>query len=123
MTTHFNASSSAFQISRKRILWALLCALCFLQFSPQLIAQSQAHRWEIEAGGKMAFETAAVRQNKTAPPFAAGSNFPLGLGDVYVPTGGQFRAGNYPLLRYIVFAYKLNQNQEDALETELPKWM
>jgi uncharacterized protein (TIGR03435 family) len=51
-----------------------------------------------------------------------GSNFPLGPGDVYVPNGGQFRARNYPLINYIAFAYKMADDQEQSLRSQLPKW-
>jgi hypothetical protein len=62
----------------------------------------------------MAFDVVTVRQNRTAPPYAVGSNFPSGPGDVYVPNGGSFRATNFPLLTYIAFAYKITDNQEQS---------
>jgi hypothetical protein len=78
--------------------------------------------WEIAAGGKMAFDTATVRQNTTAPPKARSSTFPLGPGDVYISRGGFFGARNFPLYLYIFFAYKVTDNQEQFLDDQLPKW-
>ena len=78
--------------------------------------------WEIAAGGKMAFDTATVRQNTTAPSNARSSTFPLGPGDVYISRGGFFGARNFPLYLYIFFAYKVTDNQEQFLDDQLPKW-
>ena len=78
--------------------------------------------WEIAAGGKMAFDTATVRQNTTAPSNARSSTFPLGPGDVYLSRGGFFGARNFPLYLYIFFAYKVTDNQEQFLDEQLPKW-
>ena len=78
--------------------------------------------WEIAAGGKMAFDTATVRQNTTAPSNARSSTFPLGPGDVYLSRGGFFGARNFALYLYIFFAYKVTDNQEQFLDEQLPKW-
>src|ERR1700741_960709 len=73
-------------------------------------------------GGGMAFDSAAVGENPTAPPAARFFNFPLGPGDVYIPNGGNFRARNLPLAAYIVFAFKITPSQEQFLTSQLPKW-
>ena len=78
--------------------------------------------WQKAAGGKMAFDVASVTRKTTARPYPIGSNFPLGPGDVYVPNGGLFKAANLPLTAYIGFAYKVTENQEEALLSQLPKW-
>jgi uncharacterized protein (TIGR03435 family) len=71
----------------------------------------------------MKFDSATIRPDTTRPPGATNSIFPLGPGDVYVPTRGLFQATNYPLLTYIVFAYKLNPNQEQPLASQVPQWV
>jgi uncharacterized protein (TIGR03435 family) len=118
MGTHFTGSGSARKIFLNAILAALTSLLCAAPSS----AQSFAPDWQAAAGGHMAFDVATVKKNTTLPPSATNSFFPLGPGDVYVPTKGQFRAVNFPLLSYIEFAYKLTENQEQSLLSQLPKW-
>jgi uncharacterized protein (TIGR03435 family) len=84
--------------------------------------QSPPPEWEAAAGGKMAFQSASVKQNTTAPQNAVYFNSPMGPGDVFVPTGGIFRANNLPLANYILFAYKITSDQEPFLLSQLPKW-
>jgi uncharacterized protein (TIGR03435 family) len=79
--------------------------------------------WQVAAGGKMVFDTASVHESSTAEsPRRIGSNFPLGPGDVYIPNGGRFSAANLPLVVYILFAYKITDNQEQFLLPQLPGW-
>ena len=85
-------------------------------------AQSHTPDWQIAAGGKMAFDTATVIHN-TARSSLTGSDFPLGPGDVYNATGGRFGAKNMLLITYIFFAYKITNNQEQFLLSQLPKWV
>jgi bla regulator protein blaR1 len=108
---------------------AVICVTCALLWprsstpSPaQPSPQSQTPDWQVVAGGRMAFDTATVSQNTTAPPAARYFNFPLGPGDVYIPNGGNFRARNVPLVNYIVFAFKITPSQEEFLVSQLPKW-
>jgi uncharacterized protein (TIGR03435 family) len=82
--------------------------------------------WQTVAGGKIAFDVASVKQNKSGPPPIGDppkSNVPLGLGSVYPPNGGLFSAINYPLINYIIFAYRLTANQIDILVSQGPKWI
>jgi len=122
MGTHFMRAGSGRKFFLKAILPALISAVCLTQLAAQSANQSHEPYWQTAAGGKMAFDVVTIRQNKIAPPFASGANFPLGPGDVYVPNGGQFRATNYPLITYIMFAYKITGNQEQSLLSQLPKW-
>lgn len=122
MRTYFRHTGSARKYFLNAILSALASALCLAQLAAQSPNLPQDPYWQTAAGGKMAFDVVTVKQNKTAPAFASGSNFPLGPGDVYVPNGGMFRASNYPLITYIIFAYKLTGNQEQSLLSQLPKW-
>jgi bla regulator protein blaR1 len=121
MRTHFKRKGPGRELFRKAILLvAIACSASLAKLAAQ--SSSEPPNWQTAAGGKMAFDTSTVRQNKTAPPYASGSNFPLGPGDVYVPNGGMFRAANYPLITYIIFAYKLTGDQEQSLVSQLPKW-
>jgi bla regulator protein blaR1 len=88
-------------------------------------AQSSAADWEKAAGGKMSFDVASIKQNKSGPPPSGdrvGTNIALDSGDDYTPTGGLLRATNFLLSAYIEFAYKLTPTQHLSLESELPKW-
>jgi uncharacterized protein (TIGR03435 family) len=77
--------------------------------------------WETTAGGKMEFEVASVRENKSNDK--ANADFPMGPGDVYAPTGGLFRATGMPLIAYIQFAFKITSNQGQYLRAGLPDWV
>lgn len=81
-----------------------------------------ARDWELAAGGKMAFQSASVKQNLTAFPGRVYFNFPIGPGDVYTPTGGLFTVRNLSLANLIMFAYKMTPNQEQFLMPQLPQW-
>lgn len=81
--------------------------------------------WQTAAGGKLAFDAASVKQNKSGLPPTGDkpqSNFPLGPGDLYYANGGLFRGTNLPASNYIFFAYKMSENQLKILMSELPKW-
>jgi uncharacterized protein (TIGR03435 family) len=83
---------------------------------------STAQQWETAAGGKMAFDVASVRQDKseTKPQ----SNVKLNnLREAYPPNGGTFTATNWPLLAYITFAYKLSDQQMYVMAKSLPDWV
>jgi uncharacterized protein (TIGR03435 family) len=121
MRNHLKRAGSGRKLFLKSILLALTSALCMVQLAAQS-SNPPTPYWETVAGGKMAFDVVTVRQNTTAPPNAVGSNFPLGPGDVYVPNGGSFRATNFPPLTYIAFAYKITDNQEQSLLSQLPNW-
>ena len=87
------------------------------------VAQPPVPKWQADAGGKMAFDVASVKQNAAAPsPSTVNSNIALGPGDYYTPTGGLFSVTNFPLTVYVSFAYKLTANQVRSLLTALPKW-
>jgi uncharacterized protein (TIGR03435 family) len=82
-------------------------------------------QWEIDAGGKMAFDVASVKQNKSGFPPRGDSphtNIPLGQGDVYSPTGGLILVTNFSLSPLIGFAYKLDSFEGNAMHGKLPNW-
>jgi uncharacterized protein (TIGR03435 family) len=102
------------------IISSLLFTTCLAISLP---AQSPERGWQKAAGGKQQFEVASVRENRTSTDST--SNFTLdGNGNTYwvmnqdvktTPQGSLFRATNQPLLRYIIFAYRLSGTQELAL--------
>jgi uncharacterized protein (TIGR03435 family) len=82
-------------------------------------------QWQIDAGGKMAFDVASVKQNKSGLPPSGDkpyTNFVLGPGDGYAPNGGLFSAINQALLIYVAFAYKITNNELPFLMSQMPKW-
>jgi bla regulator protein blaR1 len=120
--THFTHTGSGRRLFLNSILAALTSAVCVSLCSAQTLSQSSVPDWQKAAGGKMAFDVASATRKTPTPPYPVGSNFPLGPGDVYVPNGGLLRATNLPLVAYIEFAYKLTENQEQSLLSQLPKW-
>jgi uncharacterized protein (TIGR03435 family) len=87
----------------------------------QVANQPATPQWEIDAGGKMAFDVASVKQNKSSDlPHA---NFPIGNGAVMFPVGGLFSIGNIALRDIIAFAYKLTIPQTHTLMLGLPSWI
>lgn len=82
-----------------------MAALCLALAAPGLLAQAPA------------FEVASVKANRSDAP--AGSRYPLGPGDAYVPNGDFFTATNQELIVYLRFAFKLGQS--DLLG--LPGWV
>jgi len=86
-------------------------------------------RWQIDAGGKMAFEVASVKLSK--PDTFRSPNFPLDSSDLFLdlrtkePPHGRFSA-IAPLTSYIRFAYKLHISTNAQLNdmiSHLPKWV
>lgn len=116
---------------RRTALVAALCTAWMLPWAedfgasgaPQPSSQSPTQDWQAAAGGKMAFDSISIDQNTSTAPAPVFSNFPLGPGDVYIPNGGIFSARNFPLAKYIFFAYKINSNQEQFVLSELPQWV
>lgn len=96
---------------------ALVAARVFAQAPSSL----EVPEWQIAAGGKMAFEVASVKP--ASPPFHS-SGYALDAGNSYRFTGGRFTAV-FPLLSYIVFAYKviLAPNEPRQVLAPLPKWV
>jgi uncharacterized protein (TIGR03435 family) len=77
-------------------------------------------------GRSMSFDVASIRQN-IAGEGAGGSdtphaNFPIGSDDAFYDTGGVFSATNLPLVSFLIFAYKINTNNRQALLDSLPEW-
>ena len=82
---------------------------------------SASDGWEAAAGGKMAFDVASVRQNKSGGK--SYSNVKLNnLRQAYAPNGGVFVARNWNLVEYMVFSYKLSIQQANIMIPSLPRW-
>ena len=143
-----NHPTGACRIRRKTLLTLaaamVLVASLLAAVAPQVVAQSGAGRapagqsptaqppatqpskvpdWQIAAGGKMEFDIASVKQDTAAVnEQTVNSNIPLGPMDLFTPTGGLLSATNFPLIQYVVFAYKLTSNQAQTVRSQLPKW-
>jgi uncharacterized protein (TIGR03435 family) len=122
-----NALRSPFVAKVRVIALTVPLVVCALA-SPRLAgqarsAQSPVPQWQIDAGGKMAFDVASVKQNladgSASPPHA---NVQLDPTEKYTPTGGLFSVGNMPLTTCIAFAYKLTPYQLQVLRAKLPGW-
>jgi uncharacterized protein (TIGR03435 family) len=70
------------------------------------------------AGGRLEFEVASVRQNKSNDK--ASMNVDPTSGDGMVPTGGLYTATNIVLAQYIAFAYKLTNQQLRSMVSQVP---
>ncbi len=121
MKEHFGVGLSA----RKKLLLvtAGVLALAVPLVVGVLRLQAQVPQWQIDAGGKMAFDVTSVKQNTASPsPSTQNTNVGLGPMDDFHPTGGLLSATNYPLSQYILFAYKPTPEQFEAAKSQLPKW-
>ena len=110
----------------KRILGCACGCILLVMTAPWLVraqsSESDAANWEKAAGGKMSFEVASVKENKSGVSDSnrPTSNVPLDAQSLYAPTGGLFSATNFPLLEYMRFAYKLTPEQSRALYSQVP---
>lgn len=83
-------------------------------------AQSTTAQSTTATAKQQAFDVASIRRSK--PGGQPNANFPLGPGDVYTPNGGLFSATSFPLIAYIQFAYRIQGNQLQSLQPQLPEW-
>jgi uncharacterized protein (TIGR03435 family) len=112
------------RLGGKRYLFLIICTLLLTAcLGISVRAQGTGQDWEKAAGGKQQFEVASVCENKLGGQ--SNSNFMLdGGGNMYfvmtqddkiAPEENLFRATNTTLMRFIIFAYKLNGTEELAL--------
>ena len=100
---------------------AVLLVLGALVWAQSPSTQSPAvPQWQIDAGGKMAFDAASIKQNVSHDP--AHTNVGLSGLDGAPPNGGFLSAVDFPLTVYIGFAYKLTPAQSQLMASQLPKW-
>ena len=76
---------------------------------------------------KLAFDVASVRENLSGVS-AEGINrphvnFPIGSDNAFYDTGGVFSATNLPLISYLIFAYKITNNNRQTLVESSPAWV
>jgi uncharacterized protein (TIGR03435 family) len=119
--------------SRKRLLLAMAAVTLVLLLVGALVAsrlqaqassgQSPTPQWQIDAGGKMEFAVASVKEN-ASPLSESHSNFALdsNLVEFPVSTGGFLSATNFPLIQYVTFAFRLDASQTKTVQSQLPKW-
>lgn len=95
--------------------------LVIASFGLGIVAQTKAvPGWQAVAGGRMSFDVASVRENKSDKDGSA--NVDLLANDVFSPTGGLYVARNIGLPEYISFAYKLPMDQFKTLVEQVP-WL
>lgn len=98
---------------RSRIAAVSSIAALSLSVSAQALPSQRAE-------ARPAFDVASVRLSQESKPH---SNIPLGPGDVFEPSDGILEAKNFPLIAYLVFAYKLTDYQQEAIESSAPSWV
>src|SRR5579862_7118522 len=118
---------------RRRLFLATICVaaaaltVLFVSGAPRPSAWAQSlslatPQWQIDAGGKMAFDVASVKPNKSDDR-GMDANFPLSLGPPFAAVGNLFSVTNAPLRTLIGFAYKLSVGQTRFLMPGLPSWV
>jgi uncharacterized protein (TIGR03435 family) len=123
ITVAFPSQATAIQAQAQRPAPQLARSSAGKPSSPQT-ASSRVLEWQLAAGGKMEFDIASVKRNTVDPGVQpANSNILLGPNDLFTPTGGFFSATNYPLIAYVVFAYKLTLDQVQVVRSQMPRWM
>jgi uncharacterized protein (TIGR03435 family) len=85
-------------------------------------SRSPTAQWQADAGGKMAFDVASVKINKSSDDVRSYSNVTMDPGNEDPPNGGLFSATNFLLNVYVAFAYKIAPNQIQSLLSQMPKW-
>ncbi len=132
------------RVDGKRCSVVIVCALLlaaeiFACLGISARAQSIEQDWEKAAGGKQQFEVASVRENKSGGgsysnlTLDGGSNayWVLDQHDPLASSGDLLSTKDIPLLRFIIFAYRLNGTQELALRLDaysglkmrVPEWV
>lgn len=94
--------------------------LSALVLSTILMSAASGFAQQAASPTQLEFDVASVRQNLDQGK--PSSNIALGPGDVQGPSGGVLNAKKITLLKYIEFAYKLTDYQEQALRAKLPDW-
>jgi uncharacterized protein (TIGR03435 family) len=109
-------------MNRNRTILCLV-ALSTALIAPFALSQSPSTQlpvpaWQTAAGGKLSFEVASVRQNKTNDK--PSMNVDPTTFESFSPTGGLYSARNIVLVQYIAFAYKLNNKQLQSVVSQVP---
>jgi uncharacterized protein (TIGR03435 family) len=85
-------------------------------------SQSPTSQRQIDAVGKMSFDVASIKQNKSDDQ-GMSQNFPLSIGPNFAPVGSLFSVTNAPVRTLISFAYELSVGQTRFLMPGLPPWV
>lgn len=106
------------------LLLAVLCLSSVVLAPASLAAQAQT---AAPPAAKLTFDVASVRENKSGYPPTGDmptTNLALGPGSVYNSAGGLVSIRNFPLTRFITFAYKLTNAQVKELyqSDSVPNW-
>ncbi len=102
------------------VLGALITAPRLRAQAPTVQSPS-ASQWQIDAGVKMEFDDASIKQNISNDP--AHTNVPLNDAALAPPNGGLLSAVGFPLFAYLGFAYKLDVYQiRGFVFSQLPEW-
>jgi uncharacterized protein (TIGR03435 family) len=96
-------------------------ALAFSLHAQSPPAQSPTPQWQIDAGGKMAFDVASVKLDKSGE--RPRSSIHLEPGNLSPPNGSLFSVTGTPLFLYIGFAYNLTVSQLTHLASGSPNWV
>jgi uncharacterized protein (TIGR03435 family) len=111
----FDISGGGMKRSRNRV-WSTFLILVGLSLFARIMADAQM--------APLTFDVASVKQDvadeTSVPPH---SNFPIGSDDAFYDTGGVFSAKNLILDSYLIFAFKINNNNRQALMDSLPEWV
>jgi uncharacterized protein (TIGR03435 family) len=107
----------------------LLCRLLIFGIAVSFLATSflEAQTATPPQETRLSFDVVSVRQN-LAGEDAQGANsphvnFPIGSDDAYYDTGGVFSATNLPLISYLIFAFKITNNNRQVLLDSVPDWV
>ena len=121
-----NKTRKLLAIASALVLAATLIAISLRAQAPKgqaPAAQPPTPQWQIDAGGKMEFDVASVkRDTRPESPATRTANMPLGPQDAFTPTGGLFSINERTLEAYVIFAYKLGAEQDQAFVKQAPKW-
>jgi uncharacterized protein (TIGR03435 family) len=103
---------------RRLIVIVLISAPFFLTQTTGVAQTTSAE--QPQATEALRFDVASVRPSNETK---SSSNVPLGPGNVSPLSHGILSARNFPLLTYLVFAYKLADYQQEAIESTAPDWV
>jgi uncharacterized protein (TIGR03435 family) len=109
-------------VNRNRTILCLVAVSTAL-IAPFALSQSPSTQppipaWQTAAGGKLSFEVASVRQNKTDDK--PSMNVDPTTFDSSIRTGGLYSAKNIVLVQYLAFAYKLTNKQLQSVVSQAP---
>jgi uncharacterized protein (TIGR03435 family) len=103
---------------RKLTFFAVVCTAVFLTPTTGVAQAASTAQPQAET---LTFDVASVRQTQESS--RQSSNVPLGAGNVYTPSHGILSAKGFPVITYLLFAYKLSDYQRAAIASTVPEWV